>query len=129
MGLTGRRARSTPKAEENLLPHRRAQRAATSMPDSSLVQRVGNALRSATKRQDTLLGRVSKRFALPQLYERYRKNFLTHGIDFLRGDPEVVFFGERSPAPITQPKPMYWGSSGSTSAASSRGPQVTELKM
>jgi len=66
----------------------------------SLVDRVGHALRSAARRPETFLGRVSQRFALPQLYERYRKNALTHGAEFLRGEDEVVFWGERSAAPI-----------------------------
>lgn len=75
-----------------------------STPPQSLIARTGEALaRAAAKRPDSLLHRVSERFALPQLYHQYSKNYLTHGLDFLRGDDEVPLF-----APGCWHAPLKW---------------------
>ncbi|KAL1507728.1 hypothetical protein AB1Y20_007341 [Prymnesium parvum] len=65
----------------------------------ALVARAARAIREGARRLP-LAQRISERFALPQLYERYRKNFLTHGHEFLEGDDEIIFVGEHSPAPL-----------------------------
>ncbi|KAL3892803.1 MAG: hypothetical protein SGPRY_014770 [Prymnesium sp.] len=64
----------------------------------SLVK-AGRALRDGVKRS-RVLQRRSERFALPQLYERYKKNTLTHGREFLVGEDEICFVGEDIPAPL-----------------------------
>ena len=68
----------------------------------SLISRTASALREAARRTGTdgIAQRVSERLALPQLWERYRKNTLTHGADYLRGDDEIRLFGEGAAAPI-----------------------------
>ena len=74
------------------------------MADStSLARRAAALLRRRVLRPDGLLSRASERFALPQLYERYRKNFLTHGEDFLRGDDSLPLF-----APNVWHAPIRW---------------------
>ena len=56
---------------------------------SSLVRRGADALR---KRVDGVLERMTETYELSVLRQRYRKNFLTHGVDFLRGDDEIPVF-------------------------------------
>lgn len=56
---------------------------------SSLVRRGADAIR---KRVDGLVQRVTDRYELSVLYQRYSKNMLTHGMDFLRGDDEIPVF-------------------------------------
>lgn len=46
---------------------------------------------------------ASDRLALPQLIQRYRKNFLTHGIEFLKGEDEMLLF-----APGVWHAPLHW---------------------
>ena len=55
----------------------------------SLVERTVHALRT---RADSLAQRAWERFEARTLLQRYRKNTLTHGVDFLRGDDEIALF-------------------------------------
>lgn len=71
--------------------------------EGGLVRRVAQALKQRALSPDGLLQRASDRIAFPQLYEKYRKNFLTHGVDFLRGDDELPLF-----APGVWHAPLKW---------------------
>lgn len=66
---------------------------------SEVIRQAALALRERASRSQ-LVQRVSDRFALPQLYERYKKNLLTHGYNYLKGEDEILFVGEQSPAPL-----------------------------
>ena len=69
----------------------------------SLVERTVHALR---KRVDSLSARAWERIEARTLLQRYRKNTLTHGIDFLRGDDEIaVFTPHESGQPQWRPIP------------------------
>ena len=59
---------------------------------SNLPTVVEKAAAAVRERAGGVLERIADRFALPQLYQRYRKNALTHGVEFLRGDPEIDVF-------------------------------------
>jgi hypothetical protein len=72
--------------------------------ERSVVVRAAKALqRAAASNPDSFVARVSDRLALPQLVERYRKNFLTHGEAFLKGDDELPLF-----APGVWHAPLKW---------------------
>ena len=70
---------------------------------TSIVKRAAEAIKHRALQPDGLLQRFSDRIAFPQLYHRYRKNFLTHGEDFLRGDDELPLF-----APGVWHAPIKW---------------------
>ena len=55
------------------------------------IARWGKALSiQQTDKPDSVIARVSERFALPQLLHTYSKNTLTHGEQFLKGDDEYA---------------------------------------
>ena len=58
----------------------------------SLVKRAAAALQTARGQMYELGLRVADRFELGVLWQRYRKNTLTHGIEYLRGDQQVPVF-------------------------------------
>ena len=68
------------------------------------IARWGKALSiQQTDKPDSVLARVSERFALPQLLHTYSKNTLTHGEQFLKGDDEYALF-----APGVWHAPLKW---------------------
>ena len=87
----------------------------------SLVRRAAEALKRRALQPDGVVQRLSDRIAYPQLYEHYRKNFLTHGMDFLRGEDELPLF-----SPDVWHAPIKWRPiPGPTTASLSKVSLVT----
>ena len=58
----------------------------------SLQKWTSEALQTIRGRAEDLALRMSDYYQLPVLWQRYRKNTLTHGIEYLRGDESIKVF-------------------------------------